>query len=132
MKSRATKIALSVIAIVAVLFAGAAALNHGPDSVAGKLLARLKGDGGGHAQAEAARRTPRIEIVAGRPDTIRFTNEAYKTVGNTHGRSRICAAPRSAATPRVASSRPQSTRARALAIHGGAGQNRQRECRGRR
>ena len=82
MKSRFTKIALGAIAIVALLTVGVVAMNHGPDSSVGKLLARISGEGHAAKPAgEAAPRVHRIEIVADRPDTIRFTDEAYKTIG---------------------------------------------------
>jgi cobalt-zinc-cadmium efflux system membrane fusion protein len=81
MKSRTTKIALGAVAVVAVVAAAAMAMNHGPESFAGKLFARIKGESQEHKPAEASHRIPRIDVVANRPDTIRFTDEAYKTVG---------------------------------------------------
>ena len=81
MTSRATKVAVWLIVVVFAVVVGAAALNHGPDTFAGKLLARFQGDSGEHKQVNAARSAPRIEIVANRPETIRFTDEAFKIVG---------------------------------------------------
>lgn len=56
-------------------------MHHGPDTLAGKLLGRLKGESHTDKTGEAGPRALRIEIVADRPDTIRFTQEAYDTVG---------------------------------------------------
>jgi len=83
MKSRTTKVVLGAIAAVAALVVIWGAMHHGPETWAGKLLARFKGESQPARTGDAGPRTPRIEIVAGHPDTIRFTDEAYKTVGVT-------------------------------------------------
>jgi cobalt-zinc-cadmium efflux system membrane fusion protein len=70
-----------VIAVVTVLVAGWVAMDHGPGTFAGKLLSRFQGEDREAKHGEAATLAHRIEIVAGRPDTIRFTDEAYKSVG---------------------------------------------------
>jgi cobalt-zinc-cadmium efflux system membrane fusion protein len=80
MKSRFTRITLAVIAVVAIA-AGAIAMNRSPDGFAGKLFDRIKGTGHELKPADARRRDPRIEILPDRPDTMRFTEEAYETVG---------------------------------------------------
>src|SRR5262249_43271319 len=51
----------------------------GPDSMAGPLFARLRGKSSGKTEG-AAQQTARVEVVAGQPDTIRFTNEAFETL----------------------------------------------------
>ncbi|HEY2250802.1 MAG TPA: efflux RND transporter periplasmic adaptor subunit [Planctomycetaceae bacterium] len=81
MKSRTTKVVLGTIAVTAALVAGWMAMHHGPETWAGKFLARFQGESHDGKTGEARRRVPRIEIVAGRPDTIRFTDEAYQTLG---------------------------------------------------
>ena len=43
MKSRVAKLALWSLAILAALVGVSAAMNHGPDSFYGKIVARLKG-----------------------------------------------------------------------------------------
>src|SRR5205807_9452198 len=80
MKSR-SKIAAGAVTVVAVVAVAAVAMNHGPDTFAGRLLDWVHGQGREHKQTDSSHRTPRIEIVPDHPDTIRFTDEAYKTVG---------------------------------------------------
>jgi cobalt-zinc-cadmium efflux system membrane fusion protein len=81
MTSRTPKVALGVISVVAVLAAIWVAMHHGPETLGGKLLGHFNGKDRESKQVDEAGRTHRIEIVAGRPDTIRFTDEAYKTAG---------------------------------------------------
>jgi len=80
MKSRITKIAVWSLVVLVVLVGGALAMNHGPDSMAGRLYARLRGSDSAKEHG-AAGQTARVEVVAGQPDTIRFTNEAFATLG---------------------------------------------------
>jgi cobalt-zinc-cadmium efflux system membrane fusion protein len=70
------KIVLWPIAIVAVVVGGAIAMQHGPDSFAGRIFARLGGDG----EKKKARPAQRVEVVAGQPETIRFSDEAFQTL----------------------------------------------------
>jgi cobalt-zinc-cadmium efflux system membrane fusion protein len=56
-------------------------MNHGPDSFAGKLFARIRGDADHHKKSGAAAHRSHVEIVAGQPDTIRFTDEAFHALG---------------------------------------------------
>ena len=80
MKSSVSQFAVWSVVIVVVLAAGVAAISHGPDSYAGKLMARLQGETD-EKKAEKVAPKARIEVVAGRPDTIRFTGEAFETLG---------------------------------------------------
>jgi cobalt-zinc-cadmium efflux system membrane fusion protein len=80
MKSRITRIAVWSFAVLVLLVAGTVAMNHGPESMAGRLFARLRGESTSQTKADAAQRTPRVEVVAGQPDTLRFTNEAFETL----------------------------------------------------
>jgi len=80
MKFRFTKIAVWSVTVIAVMVAGAAAMNHGPDSLTGKLFARLKGETHDQKQKGTAPLALRVEVVADRPNTIRFSDEAYMTL----------------------------------------------------
>ena len=81
MKSRFLRVVLGVIAVVVVVAAGWGAMHHGPDTIAGKLLGRLKGESDKENPARTGEHPRRIEIVTDHPDTIRLTDEAYKTIG---------------------------------------------------
>jgi cobalt-zinc-cadmium efflux system membrane fusion protein len=80
MKSRITRIGVWSLAVLVVVVGASVAMNHGPDSLAGHLFARLRGTGSAKEQ-RTAQQTARVEVVAGQPDTIRFTNEAFATLG---------------------------------------------------
>ncbi len=80
MKSRFTRIAVWSVGLIVVLAVAAVAMNHGPDSMAGKLFARVKGDAGDRKKLAATPHARRVEIVPGQPDTIRFTEEAFQTL----------------------------------------------------
>jgi cobalt-zinc-cadmium efflux system membrane fusion protein len=80
MKTRISKIAVWSIAIVALVVAGSAAMNHGPGSFAHRVFAILTGEPFDSKKTGAVPHVPRVEIVAGRPDTIRFSDEAFHTL----------------------------------------------------
>lgn len=80
MKSRKTRITLWSLGAAAILAGGAVAMNHGPESFAGRVWTRIKGEVE-FKKTTGMPHAPRVEIVPGQPDAIRFTDEAVNTLG---------------------------------------------------
>ncbi len=80
MNLRVSKIAVWSIAAAALVAAGAVAMDHGPGSFAHRILTLFRGESADPKKAGAAPHAPRVEIVAGQPDTIRFSDEAFQTL----------------------------------------------------
>jgi len=64
--------------IVAVVVAVVIDVQRGSEGYAAKALARLKGRSHGTDKNGAAAKTAPVEIVADRPDTIRFSEESFR------------------------------------------------------
>jgi cobalt-zinc-cadmium efflux system membrane fusion protein len=81
MKSPRLRIVVGLLAAVPLILGAYAAWGGGSEGLAGRLLSRLSGVHPAGEVDSSPTSGHKVEIVSGRPHTIRFSDEAFRTLG---------------------------------------------------